>query len=584
VHTHRSLAAATLVALLSLPTTAQAAKARLDAWLEPPPLQAPAEDLGAALDAFEGHLDELTPRVSGTDEARSNGIAVLLEEQGFRYDAEGRETTVYRRIYRVLTEGGAEITDTIGAHWSPWHQERPVLRARVIHADGEVHLLDPDAAVVQGAPEPGQKVYSDARELVAPLPSIEVGAIVEFVVEISEHRPFCPAGRSHIAMLEFDEPAAVALTWIEQPAKAPFEWVLHGDAEIERLDERMDDGARRRSFVARDRPGWEWVEGYLPPDARSVPMLEYSTATSWADVAQSYLGPVEEALSAEDTSTAIQPLLDEALAGDDPASLERADLVSRLLASLRSRVRYTGLNLGDAAIVPRSPAVTLERAYGDCKDQATLLVALLDAVGIEAHVALVTTGPGTDQMHEMPGLDGFDHAIVVIPGDEPMWIDPAAELVPPGELPSMDQDRLALVIDAGTRGLMATPMSTAQSNRLLRTKRMEMPFLGAVSVTDSQTGLGATGTGLRYFGQSLEQTVIEDLRTSAAAREEGESGIETVEYGDPEDLTVPFVFTTTGLDEDAGWVDEGTAWALLSEETLFDYLPVYWSSVNATRG
>jgi transglutaminase-like putative cysteine protease len=40
-------------------------------------------------------------------------------------------------------------------------------------------------------------------------------------------------------------------------------------------------------------------------------------------------------------------------------------------------VRYTGVEFGEAAIVPRKPSETLERRFGDCKDKAPLLVAML---------------------------------------------------------------------------------------------------------------------------------------------------------------------------------------------------------------
>ena len=56
------------------------------------------------------------------------------------------------------------------------------------------------------------------------------------------------------------------------------------------------------------------------------------------------------------------------------APVAKAD---KLLAWLRDRVRYVGVEFGDSSIIPRPPSETLGHGYGDSKDQAVLLVGLL---------------------------------------------------------------------------------------------------------------------------------------------------------------------------------------------------------------
>ncbi len=565
--------AAALCLAVCLALFSATAQARDEAWLAHPPFEVPVAELDAALDAFEARMEALSPPIEGSKQPRGNDIALLLEEWGFDYDEQGLETLVHRRIFRVLTQGGVQSMNSISGHWEPWHQEQPIMRARVIHADGEVYELDPADAVVRGLPEPNQKIYSDARELVAPLPHLEVGAIVELTIEIHEHRPFCPVGRSHAMSLTADKPVAVVRFWVEQPRQTGFSWVLHGDADLERRELKLPGGRKRRVFTARERAAWDRLEGHLPSDLRLFPMIEYSNAPSWAAVADSYRTLVEQALGDAGTAAAVAPIVQDALGGEDPASMDPRTLVTRLAAAMRARVRYISLNLGEAAIVPRSPRETLQRAYGDCKDQATLLVAVLAAVGIEARVALVTTGPGPDQMHEMPGLDGFDHAIVVVPGPEPLWIDPSHHLVPPGSLPAADQERLALIIDEHTTGLTLTPLTPSADNRLHRIVRMELPFVGPVRITDTARGTGPTEADLRSWGLHVQQTMLEDMKTSAAAHEAGEDGMMSIDHSDPEDLDTPFTATDVRLDSSQGAAGDGEAWVLLPESVFFDYLP-----------
>ncbi|MBI3191681.1 MAG: transglutaminase family protein, partial [Pedosphaera parvula] len=116
----------------------------------------------------------------------------------------------------------------------------------------------------------------------------------------------------------------------------------------------------------------------------------------------------------------VERLAKEALGGAET----KEAVAEQLLARLHREVRDTGVEFGEAALIPRTPTETLTRKYGDCKDQATLLIALLREAGVEAHVALLSTGPGPDVERELPGLGAFDHAIVYVLGKPPLWIDP----------------------------------------------------------------------------------------------------------------------------------------------------------------
>ena len=51
-------------------------------------------------------------------------------------------TRTSRLIYRVDSPDGVENWAASTAHWQPWHQARPTIRARVITRDGREHQLD----------------------------------------------------------------------------------------------------------------------------------------------------------------------------------------------------------------------------------------------------------------------------------------------------------------------------------------------------------------------------------------------------------------------------------------------------------
>lgn len=96
-------------------------------WLKPAFSSSPAELSAAAAKA----------------EAKDSDVIVLFDDSRIRFDDEGRATRTYYMVYKVLSPEGVESWSTIVARYEPWRENKPVLRARVITADGKVHTLDP---------------------------------------------------------------------------------------------------------------------------------------------------------------------------------------------------------------------------------------------------------------------------------------------------------------------------------------------------------------------------------------------------------------------------------------------------------
>src|SRR2546422_522949 len=83
--------------------------------------------------------------------------------KGEVFDAKGRKNYAWRTVYRVGTDAAVEGWSSIQAAWEPWHQERPVFRARVITPDHVEHWLDPKTIAEVAAQEDGRNLFSDRR-------------------------------------------------------------------------------------------------------------------------------------------------------------------------------------------------------------------------------------------------------------------------------------------------------------------------------------------------------------------------------------------------------------------------------------
>lgn len=77
--------------------------------------------------------------------------------------------------------------------------------------------------------------------------------------------------------------------------------------------------------------------------------------------------------------------------------------IETILADIQKSVRYTGIEFGMSAYVPRSPQQTIARGSGDGKDKSALFISRLRAVGIAANLALLTRIRGLTFETRCPG-------------------------------------------------------------------------------------------------------------------------------------------------------------------------------------
>lgn len=414
-------------------------------------------------------------------------VEVLVEEINVTFDERLRSTVRKRLIYRVLTQNGAESWASTGTTYHPWHAEKPEIRARVVTKDGVEHRLNTATLVDSAASQQGGAVYSDLRRLVGPLPAMAAGAVVEEEIVSRDKEPYFAAGTVH---REVVSPATFTHHWrlvVEAPASVPLRHVVRGSKMKPRRSKT--EGKQILTFELLNQKPVKEFGPVSEPDVAMIPVVEVSTGKSWNALARAYARVVDAQLENFDAKT-----LSDALVA---ASDDRKTKITKLLAYVHSQVRYTGLELGERALVPAPPHETLGRHYGDCKDKATLLVGLLRSQNIPAYVALLDAGTGFDIAPSLPGLGHFDHAIVYVPGRRGLWIDATAESAPVGVLPLVDQGRRSLVANPKSTKLLTTPRQSAGDNRYREDVHVSFIDGEKAGIREVTTGTGSIGVALR---------------------------------------------------------------------------------------
>ena len=446
--------------------------------------------------------------------AASDDFVVAFQRESFRYefDEHHRLTLTTHQIYRIDSTEAVEDYGQIGSQWEPYRQKKPELRARVVTPDGREHVFDPATLADETIATGDARKFDDLHYLRGPLPAIAPGSVVEVLTVVSDVEPQFSSGSSFtVAVGSHGAVESTSITIIT-PKDLPFshETRLLPDAVIS-----TGELTGAREFTLRQGPiSLDWEDAYVESagDVQLWPRLIFSTGRSWDDVATQYGKLVEPAIRPDEVRAL--------LPGELPT--EPRQRLAALLRILHERVRYTGVFFGQGDIVPNPPAVTLERRYGDCKDKSVVLASMLRAAGMPAQVVLLNSGTGGDIDPDLPGIGGFNHMIVHVPGDDEFWIDATAQYLGAGEVHYDNTGRWALLVGPAQRALVRTPEMVPADSRELERRDVGLAEIGWGDIRVEARFNGATASAYRQLADSENKSgrdsLLEQYRTNYSAK------------------------------------------------------------------
>lgn len=509
-----------------------------------------------------------TASAKGEDETKDPAVDILLLESELSFQSAEKYRLRSRRIVKLLTPAGVRSWQTIEASWSPWYQTRPVIEATVTTPDGKKHPLDTSAMVENGVDGGSSTMLSDGRVLRVPLPALAVGATVDVTITRGAHRAFLGAGQYIDIRLQAHPMVARRRVILTAPKDLALHSELRGATFKPKVDETKS-GVRRLVYeLGRAAKNVE-VEAWLQPSVPSMSYLAVSSAGSWRDISKTYSKIVDERIKGAVDAA----LVASALGGKTVKQLGRRKAVETLVRWVRKNVRYTGVEFGSAAIVPYKPAEVLRRKFGDCKDQSSLLVALLRKVGISAHVALLNASTAEDTIASLPGAQQFNHAIVYIPGKTALWIDPTSSYTRVGDLPVGVEGRLALVADGKSNLLIPTHLSRAADNRYKETRVVYLPPAGKAKVVETSESYGAIESKIRWHAASLSEAKLRKELEAYSKRLYLAKEVPVVRWTATDDYSVPFGYHIEVAKSRHGVTEDTDTSSVLDTDILFNWLP-----------
>ncbi len=469
----------------------------------------------------------------------------LLREMEITVEPSGALVVHEHKLLKILTQQGLAR-----ANWEiPYDKAAETLdvrSARTLVGDAQ-YAVDP-AQVVESALYPGWAWYDSLTARRFPLPGATVGAVLE--VETVFHRPTprLPGEFSSRLQLQQGLPVREARFTVRIPRAMPLTVRFAGLAAPP-VSTRDDGDCRVYTWAVHDVPALKIEEPQTPAAEELTASVRLATLPGWAPVAAWYAALTAGKDALTDDLRAVAVRLTQGCATDDAK-----------IAALHKAVRelpYVAVEMGNLSDVPHDADAVLHRNYGDCKDKATLLRALLRAVGIASDYVLVRTTDHGVLDRELYGPSEFDHVILAVPtpaGDR--FLDATLADVPDTLLPPGVEGADALIV-RGAGVLTTLPTSAAATNRT------EIAVRATVKPDGSATG----HVTLTFHGQAavLQRSVLapvpedryrEALEGGLGPRLGNEVAVQTVQVHDlraPEQpLVIEADFTAPAYVQAAG--------------------------------
>ncbi|WP_257255622.1 MULTISPECIES: DUF3857 domain-containing protein [unclassified Endozoicomonas] len=401
------------------------------------------------------------------------------------YRIEIQDDLTYTRTvtleYQVLTPAGAEEMQEYHYSYFSENESLKVLEASITHPDGKVFPVEKENIYEQDLG--GRDKERRNREAVVIFSRLIPGSIMKLKFKHVVKKK-SPMGFNMALQPELELEQKKIVATILLPENIPMKWGSRGEFAVK----ESRKGKRKELTVSLENFPYQEMEPNMVSSDDVLPMFALTSLKSWEEIGQIYY---ESSLNRQTDSDEIRALAEEITQGAKHPR-EEAVLIYNWVAQ---NINYLSLsfNLEDM-LVPHPVEEILRHGYGDCKDQALLLQALLKARGVESKPALVSWD---DSYKDWPVATSmqFNHVLLFIP-ELNTWLNPVSPLSTFGLLDySLSGKR---VVVAGPEGeTRYLPAMQPDQNRYWVKNQSVLSSNGLLRGESMVTGTGIIGEQIR---------------------------------------------------------------------------------------
>lgn len=468
---------------------------------------------------------------------------VLQNESVVNVASDGKTVTTTTYAVRILTREGRKEA-MIAAPYLVSSSKIRELKGWLIRADGTVKTYDKNA-VIDAIADPDD-IYNEYRvKVIDASEEADAGAIFGYQVTTEE----APLFDQDIWFFQDDLPSLQSRYTLNLPGGWTADSVTFNRQKIE-------PSVNGTSYT--------WELRNLPPIANepespSVKNLVPHIAVSYAPSANATNFRVFKDWT--EVSRWQTELSDPSVVIDDNIAVKARELTAnaktefekiRAIGTFVQNLQYISIDIGVGkgnGYRPRPSTLVLQRGYGDCKDKANLMRALLKAVKIEAYPVAIFSGDRTFVREEWASPRQFNHCIIAVKVssetnaptiiNDPalgrlMIFDATDPYTPVGDLPDYLQGSFALIAAGGNGKLLKMPVTPPEANGMNRSVEMIISPGGDLSGVIREQAFGQSASFARRLLRGIPAASYNKMIESWVVR-----GISTARVGKimPEDKT-----------------------------------------------
>jgi cellulose synthase operon protein C len=375
-------------------------------------------------------------RGEAAEAAGTNDAAlVALDYAVTRVNADGSSRELVHRIVHIRNDAGVKRFNRIGL---PGSINLKLHRAVTIFADGR----EVDATSIDS----GEMRFAE----------LEPGATLEYEYEYDRNNNGWIDEHYYGSFYFQDSDPVMNARWVLAVPKSKRLTLSASNPKIEQATGELatNDGEALQvyDFRARDVPRIE--EDDRRPPIREISMwVDVTTVPDWA-----FLAAWQNALI-KDQFDVNEPIREKVRQLTQNAKTPFEKLVA-IYNFITGDIRYLYADVGIFGKKPDLCINIFSNKFGDCKDKATLMIAMLREAGITAHYAGVRTRDRGPVNRAMPSAQ-TNHVITWVPAqpglDKPLFLDGTAQFHRWDALPAGDQGTDAFILDGKGYEYVAIP-------------------------------------------------------------------------------------------------------------------------------
>ena len=458
--------------------------------------------------------------------ADDSDAVVLLDETTTTVSPSGEVHTTHRKAFKILRPEGRD-RGVVHVYFDN-ETRLTYLKAWSVTPGGvEYEIKEGDAVETQAFSE---SLYDDTKYKSFRIPGADIGSVIGYEYQQRERS----ALTQKLWMFQDEIPVRQARFILELPTSWTYSacWRNHANVAPQAAGENrwVWELADIEAITSEPKmPSWRSVAGEL--GVSFFPKPSGSNPT-WAQVGKWY---ADLTAGRRDSTPEIKDKVHKLIVG----TTDPYEKLRRLASFVQHDIRYVAIEIGIGGYQPHSAAEVLANRYGDCKDKATLLSAMLGEAGLDSYYVLINDERDFLSTDFASPLN-FNHVILAIRPPQQvdrhtvfatlphpalgllLFFDPTDSSTPVGYLPPSLQANYGLLVHDGGE-LVQLPVLAPGANKIVRTAKLSIDASGKLTGTAHEVRTGPAASELRdellavpnIQRQKVFQSLVSGLSTGA---------------------------------------------------------------------